>query len=187
MVIFINPIVIAGNGVKSQLYNQKGQLKVDTTFQISQKQLNKFNRIEDSLIKILILNLIPPPAYISKDDSLLEYIISFTLDQEGKFSNVHLVKLSKPEQTLMFKDISNEIQKPFSNFYLQMLLKSETAFTRKKFKAKKGKKEEYYLPFKFQSFLNSSLKKQIINGWLFFERVRLGPTTIYSIPQEKER
>lgn len=184
-IILQNPIAFAGNRVSSKLYNKKGQLIADTNFIISKKQLKKFNTIEDSLIKKLILNLTQPPAFINKNDSSLEYIISFTLDQDGKFNNLHLVKISTPDQTLIFKDIPNEIQTQFSNLYLKMIQKNEAEFKRKKFKSAKGKTEEYYLPFKFQSFLNSPFKKQIINGWLFFERVKLGPTTMYSIPQQE--
>lgn len=181
IITIFNPVVLADNGVASKLYNSKGRLIADTTFQIKTAQLKKFTAIEPELLKQLINNLSPPPAHQSKNDSILEIIICFTLDDKGNWSKIHIAKINSDDGATNSKNIPKNIQVHSDSLFFNSILKSKTEAIQLKFKAAKGKCEEYYLPYKYQS-VYGEFKKQIENGWLLFQRVKLIDNGEQSVP-----
>lgn len=167
---FTNHIAYAGNVVSSQFYSKKGQLIVDSTFHISKQQLKKFTLIEKQLSEQL-LSEIWYSYYLIHYEISFETIISFTVDENGYLSNLHLEKLKSPDRKFENK-LSQE-------YYVDLnkIVKHFNDSIRKEIKAPKGKCQEYYLPFKFEATSNG-YHRGIENGWILIQYPKMIPHLI---------
>ncbi|MCG3164421.1 MAG: hypothetical protein POELPBGB_00175 [Bacteroidia bacterium] len=119
-----------GQADQSLLYNDKGQLKFDTTLSISKIQLQKWIGVEDSFIAEL--NHIKYLPMAAMDDIKGDMILRFEVDSTGKVLNIYHVK------KLLGIGNSFETKNIINNFSLISSLKPERGTY------------IYYLPFAYR-------------------------------------
>lgn len=145
---------------ESQIYDKHGRLLVDSTFQISKKQLKKFSVIEqpfaDSLLKIIKY----PPVY-QENEINFDVILSFYLNDRGRLDSVKIEKIN-----------SDVVKAKYIIDWLRStLIMSDNNFS-EAFKARKSKSEKYYLPLKFVLDKDAGMTG-IISGWVLKKQKKI--------------
>lgn len=90
-VILAFPIVMYGQGNETLLYNDKGQLRADTTLTISPEQLNRWSGIEQLLIAWLV-DEVEYSQMATESELTGTSIVSFDIDSLGKFADYQVIK-----------------------------------------------------------------------------------------------
>ncbi len=162
-ILFSNSLSLRSQTVStSKLFDIKRQLIADSNVRLTKKQFNKWLLIEDTLTKLILDKLYYPQVEEESGESG-KIIISFSLDENGGFSNFKLMNYSFISNDSTYYSVTS-----FKKSAIFATKTYSAIFSQKGFKTEKKKVETYYLPIRF--YLGTKVEKSIKDGWLTFEK-----------------
>lgn len=148
---------ISQRHVASRLYNKEGKLLANDSLVITSSQVRKFRIVEDQLVDSLLTRFKFPAIY-RENGIQLDLIIDFTLDKNGRVTDVQIVNAHAGYAGFNEVKFKKELQPYYSKQLKDALINMQCA------NEFKGKNERYYIPVKF-SFGTKSERK-VDEGWL---------------------